>query len=263
MLQLAGTVSALYDGTNMANVGNNGSLNVVGASNQQVGIVSGTSSTDVNGATIYAGNTTAGDGTNAATLSAAEILQNTLTIGANSTVAIIPSGPSGPAVSSSVASDSGAAAASSSSSGSSGDAFAAVEAALASSSSSHDAVTELRSLVASDPGLKLSPGDDVDLYHNFQLASNGVSLSAADSGAAATPTLVSDLASDGFTPSEIASLVGSAADPAPVTLGGIGSLSPSLAIGSSTAAVPEPSTLVLAALGLGALGLSLRRRKAA
>ena len=188
---------------------------------------------------------------------------------------IIPSTGSGPGVasSSSVASDSSAAVAGSSSSdsASTGDAFAGIEAALASSTSSHDALDQLRSLVSSDPGLKLTPGDDVFLYHNYQLAANGVSLAAANSGAAATPTLVSDLTADGLTPSEISSLVGSAADPATVTLGSsaaslssISVASPSLAIvGSSTAPVPEPSTLILAALGLGALGLKLRRRMAA
>ena len=268
VLQLAGTTSALLDPVNgPANITNNGSLTVVGASNQQVGIVSGTSSTDVNGATVYRGVTTAGDGTNAATLTASEILQNSLVIGANSTVAIVPSTGSGPGVvsSSSVASASSSAAVGSSDSASTGDAFAGIEAALASSTSSHDALDQLRSLVSSDPGLKLTPGDDVFLYHNYQLAANGVSLAAANSGAAATPTLVSDLTLDGLTPSEISSLVGSAADPAPVTLGGIGSMAstPTLSLGSSTAAVPEPSTLLLAAFGLGALGFSIRRRKAA
>ena len=42
--------------------------------------------------------------------------------------------------------------------------------------------------------------------------------------------------------------------------GGIGSLSPAVSVGGGTAAVPEPSTLVLAALGLGALAFTLRRR---
>ena len=42
--------------------------------------------------TVYSGNTTVGDGTNAANLTATQILQNTLTINAGSTVTIAPSG---------------------------------------------------------------------------------------------------------------------------------------------------------------------------
>src|ERR1700728_4579542 len=55
-----------------------------------VGVVTG----DVQGGSVttYSGNTTVGDGTNAANLTATQILQNTLTINAGSTVTIAPSG---------------------------------------------------------------------------------------------------------------------------------------------------------------------------
>ena len=64
---------------------------MVGTTTQTVGIISGdtVSSSPV---TTYSGNTTVGDGTNAANLTATQILQNTLTINAGSTVTIAPSG---------------------------------------------------------------------------------------------------------------------------------------------------------------------------
>ncbi len=67
--------------TALANITVNiGSLTVVSAWNQQVGIVSGTPSTDVNGVTVYSGVTTVeiGDGTNAATLTAPRFCRTSL-----------------------------------------------------------------------------------------------------------------------------------------------------------------------------------------
>ena len=46
-------------------------------------------------ATAYSGNTTVGDGNTAASLTATQILQNSLTINAGSTVTIAPSGSGG------------------------------------------------------------------------------------------------------------------------------------------------------------------------
>ncbi len=85
-LQLAGSASALFDSVsgNSVNVVNNstiasgGSLSVVGT-NQIVGTISGT------------GDTIVGDGTNPASLTARQIVQNSLIIGAGSTVSIVPS----------------------------------------------------------------------------------------------------------------------------------------------------------------------------
>ena len=81
-LQLAGPVSALSnsDGTNPANVithgtfsASDGTLSVTGT-NQTVGTVTGDSTVNGDGAMVYAGNTTVGDGTNAASLTAMQIL---------------------------------------------------------------------------------------------------------------------------------------------------------------------------------------------
>ena len=71
---------------------NDGALTLVGTTTQTVGVISGTS-LSVPGITSYAGNTTVGDGTNVANLTATQILQNTLTIGAGSTVTLAPSAP--------------------------------------------------------------------------------------------------------------------------------------------------------------------------
>ncbi len=267
-LQLAGTVSALSNstGSNAANVvtRGNGALFVTGT-NQTVGSVTG----DARG-NGYTGSTTVGNGTNAASLIATQILQSTLIINANSTVMILPSNGTSQASgasaetngASAIANSATAAAynAANSASGSSNgrDAFAAIEAALASSSTQQLAITTLRDFVLSDPGMRLSPIDDVSLYHDYQLASNGVPLMATNSGAASTPTLAFDLAADGLTPSEITSLVGSG------SLAGDSGITDTLEVGENSFAslsqVPEPATLVLAALGSIALCFAGRCR---
>ncbi len=98
-VQLTGSKSALTDATTpaqTASVANDGSLQIVGATNQTVGAITSLSPpTSENGATVYSGSTTVGDGSNAATLIATQILQNSLIIGAGSTVAIVPSGAVG------------------------------------------------------------------------------------------------------------------------------------------------------------------------
>ena len=118
-LQLAGTVSALSDGSaqtpadgQLVNITNNGStasgggLSVTGT-NQAVGTIAGTGTTS-GGATTYTGDTMTAAG---ASLTASQILQNSLTIGAGSTVTIRPSGSAGsPAASDSTASNSSVAA---------------------------------------------------------------------------------------------------------------------------------------------------------
>jgi autotransporter-associated beta strand protein len=92
-LQLAGSVAALSGG-GVAYIVNNGSaasgggLSVSGT-NQVVGSVTGTASTS--GVTTYSGDTIVGNGTSPASLTAAQILQNSLTINAGSTVTIGPS----------------------------------------------------------------------------------------------------------------------------------------------------------------------------
>ena len=102
-LELAGTVSAFSSGSNSVNIINNGSTTsggglLVTGSNQSVGAITGLATSNTgnvtinSGATVYSGDTVVGDGVNAASLTAAQILQNTLTINAGSTVTIAPSG---------------------------------------------------------------------------------------------------------------------------------------------------------------------------
>ena len=108
-LQLAGYAAALSnaDGFCAANITTqhgtsptaDGAVYVSGTTTQTVGTISsGTSGqvmdSNMTPATVYFGNTTVGDGMNAANLTATQILQNSLTINANSTVTIAPSDPS-------------------------------------------------------------------------------------------------------------------------------------------------------------------------
>lgn len=98
-LQLTGSKSALSDATTpnqTASIANDGSLQIVGATSQAVGAVTSLSPpATANGATVYSGNTTVGDGTNAANLTASQILQSTLTVSAGSTITILPASSGG------------------------------------------------------------------------------------------------------------------------------------------------------------------------
>ena len=90
-LQLAGTVSALSNGAALVNITNNGSTAsggglLVTGTNQTVGTIAGNATTS-GGATTYGGDTVVAAG---ASLTATQILQNTLTIGAGATVTIQP-----------------------------------------------------------------------------------------------------------------------------------------------------------------------------
>lgn len=94
-LQLAGSVSALSAGSSLVDVVNNGSTAaggglVVTGTNQSIGTLSATPTTGAPAA-AYNGDTVVGDGVNAANLTATQILQNSLTINAGSTVTILPS----------------------------------------------------------------------------------------------------------------------------------------------------------------------------
>ena len=144
MLQLAGSVSALSDPNsgNLATINNHGSiaqsggLYVTGATSQTVGVVTGTGTTSMTtGATTYDGDTVVGDGMNAANLTATQILQNSLTINAGSTVTIAPSGSgtmtASPSTSAAVAGSSADVATSDAASGGTNDPFTAIQQAIA------------------------------------------------------------------------------------------------------------------------------------
>ncbi len=259
-LQLTGSVSALSnsDGSNPANVvthgtfpfnATDGALSVVGTTSQTVGTVTGDTATNSDGAAVYAGNTTVGDGTNAANLTATQILQNTLTINANSTVTIAPSAGAVMAVASAGPSAAAASSASSAESDSGNDPLAAIQAAIASGSISsstgqrlENRIAAIERLAASDPGL------DVSLLESRVLA-------ALPSSSILPSTEVSPLADSG------SSLL--AADTSAFDSGSSGA-SATFAAGASfsgsPAAVPEPSTLLLAALGGVGLAFAARRR---
>ena len=142
-LQLAGTTAALPSNANISNgtgSGAHGNFVMTGAATQTVGVISGTSylipdSNSVN-ATAYSGNTTVGDGNTAASLTATQILQNSLTINAGSTVTIAPSGgdsmSAAPTTSGAVASGAATADSGSSDAAAGGDLLTAIQAAIGS-----------------------------------------------------------------------------------------------------------------------------------
>ena len=266
-LQLSGTVSALanFDGSDAANIVTHGTgtLLIAGGtgpnpiSTQTVGTISGDSGLS-GGATVYSGNTVVGDGTYADNLTATQILQNSLTINAGSTVTIAPAGdPSGNSgatpchvrrrlpLSSAATADSNT-----DSSGADTDPFTAIQSAIATGaiSSTTGRVLEYRiaaieRLAATDPGL------DVSLLESRVLAVLPTSSSIGDA-APALDTGSNLLALDS---SALGSVSGQAA---------IGStaFAPSASFAGSPAAVPEPSTLVLAALAVIGLLFAVRRR---
>ena len=208
-LQLAGTVSALSNAanptTNLANVitHGTGTLLVTGP-NQSVGTVTGDSSSNDAGATVYTGSTVVGNGSSPAELTAKQILQDTLTINAGSTVTIAPSAGSRAAhhrflERNSSAASSNASADGSSDSDSSSDPFTAIQAAIASGSISsatgqrlENRIAAIEQLAATNPGLDASllesrvlaalPSSSILHSTNVStLADTGSGLFAADS----------------------------------------------------------------------------------
>lgn len=266
-LLLAGSSSALSQGNNASNIDNHGSTVagggfVVTGSTETVGVVSGTPSSS-NGATVYDGDTTDGDGSSSSSLTASQILQNSLTINAGSTVVIEPASATegGVVVASSAASpgNDSVSSSASTSSGSTSDGFAAIESALDSNSTMASTFSALRGLVGADPAFRLSAMDDGALYIYHQFSADGASSAVSSQ---LSPTLILDLTIDGLSPSEIAMLTDGASGDAPSVV--IGSISPTIELGTSAAAVPEPSTslllLVLGATGFALLALTRFRR---
>jgi hypothetical protein len=207
--------------------------------------------------TTYSGDTTVGDGTNAANLTATQILQNTLTINAGSTVTIAPSGPgisSGVSAASAVATDSAAPAETStdSSSAAAEDPLTAIQAAITSGAISvvkgeqlENRIAAIERLAATDPGLDVSLLEDrvLSALPNPSVWSPSGTTPLVDSG---TGLLAVDSGAIGSTSS---SAFGSGA-----------AFAPAADFGGSPAAVPEPSTLLLTALAGIGLAVGARRR---
>ena len=257
-LQLAGTTAALPSNANISNgtgSGAHGNFVMTGTATQTIGVISGTSylvpdSNTVN-ATAYSGNTTVGDGNTAASLTATQILQNSLTINAGSTVTIAPSGGSmsaAPATSGAVAS--GATTADSSDAAAGGDPLSAIQAAISSGAISsttgqvlENRIAAIERLAATDPGL------DASLLESRVLAVLPASSSAAADSSSIIGGGSSLLALDS---SALGSSSASAAS---------GAFAPSGSFAGSPAAVPEPSTLMLAAMAAIGLIAATRRRR--
>ena len=259
-LQLVGTTAALPSNANISNgtgSGAHGNFVMTGTATQTVGVIAGTSymvpdSNAVN-ATAYSGNTTVGDGNTAASLTATQILQNSLTINAGSTVTIAPSGggsmSAAPAVSGAAASGAATADSGSSDAVSGSDPLTAIQAAIASGAISsttgevlENRIAAIGRLAATDPGL------DASLLESRVLAVlPASSLSSAD---------VSPQLDSGANLLAMDSSLGSGS-----ALGGTASaFSATPSFAGRPAAVPEPSTLWLAALAALGLAFAARRR---
>ena len=253
-LQLAGTVSAFSDPAsgNLVNVTNHGSLASGGGlqvtgGGQTVGEISGTASGGGSKPTTYDGDTVVGTSSAAASLTATQILQNSLTINAGSTVTIAPAAGDGDgavlaasATASSAVADS--AVSGETASGESGsDPFAAIQAAIAGGAISgttgrvlENRIAAIERLAASDPGL------DASLMESRVLAVLPSSEALPPSGQSGSV----DSASLGRGASLLA-FDSSAFGESPAGAAR-GAFSPSGNVGDSPVAVPEPSSLLLA-----------------
>lgn len=231
-LQLAGSVSALSDsvGGNVVNISNNattasaGGFNVTGT-NQTVGTVTGT------------GDTVVGDGTHPASLAAAQIVQSSLTINASSTVTILPSD----SASQSTANSAGASTSSTTDSltNSSNDSIIPAadlnSAALASAIQTAVASQWITSEYAESLDRRVSAIETI--------ASENPALDLGPLEQAAWQSLLDSIGSTG----DASALLGTTADSDATATGG-------------AAAVPEPSSIVLLALGAVLLGIKALRR---
>jgi autotransporter-associated beta strand protein len=262
-LQLAGSVSALSSGSTAVNIMNNGSAAsgggfLVTGSGQSVGTVNGSTNSDANGATIYGGDTVVGDGIHSANLTATQILQNTLTINAGSSVTIVPSGNAvandyapqsltGVATTLSTADDS----ATSTSATTASD---MTDAGIGSSPSAADALTEIQDAIESDV-ISQATGQHMEkrllAIEHLAAIESGVDMSfrinnllsqlpSSSHSSTDSPTLENGFASLSMANSEITSFGGAVNDASPTV-------------------VPEPPTLPLATLGTLLAGATATR----
>jgi autotransporter-associated beta strand protein len=264
-LQLAGTTGGLPSAANITTHGtgtaNDGAFVLTGTATQTVGVISGDTSTinDSNAvpATVYSGNTTVGDGSNAASLTATQILQNTLTINAGSTVTIAPSGSDIQmgAVAATAATSSADTSDSTADSDSSSDPFTAIQAAIDSGAISSVKGQQLENRIAAIERLSATdPGLDVSLLEDRVLAALPTPSVWSSSGT--SPLIDSGSGLLAVDSSTSGSSSGS-------SLGGSIAFAPAAAFGGSPAAVPEPSTLLLALLGGIGIAWAARRSKGA
>jgi hypothetical protein len=203
--------------------------------------------------TVYSGNTTVGDGTNAASLTATQILRNTLTINAGSTVTIAPSGSGIPTETVATAATSSVATSDSTADGgSSNDPFTAIQAAIDSGAINsakgqqlENRIAAIERLAATDPGL------DVSLLEDRVLA-------ALPTPSVWSPSGTSPLIDSGSGLLAVDS--GTSGSSSGSSLGGSVAFAPAAAFSGAPAAVPEPSTLLLAALGGIGVLMAFRRR---
>ena len=254
-LQLAGTTNALPAAANIATNGGgpgpDGAVAISGTATESIGTITGQSTVNGDGAQVYTGSTTVGDGSHVASLTTTQILQSTLTINANSTVTIAPSAGAGGGVvaAASVASASASTASADSGTGSSGDPFTAIQDAIASGAITDAKGQQLENRIAAIERLAATnPSLDVSLLESRVLAAlPSSSLSSTDA---------SPLADSG------SGLI--AADTSAFGAGSSGSggtFAPAASFSGSPAAVPEPSTLLLAAFGGLGLAFAARRRR--